>query len=99
MSKEVCKLINSVYGLKEAPNLWHEKFDKVLISNGYANETKRMLASNFDLKNMGEIDIILGVKITKASVGLLLLQEHYVEKVWVLWWETDLYIVWYKYPP
>ena len=43
-----------------------------------------MLAFNFDLKNIGEPDVILRIKITKTSNGLMLSQEHYVEKVWVL---------------
>lgn len=81
MTKKVCKLVKSVYGLKEAPKQWHEKFDKVLVLNRYANEIKKMLASNFDLKNMGEADVILGIKITKISYGRMLSQEHYVEKV------------------
>lgn len=40
-----------------------------------------MPASNFDLMNMGEIDVIVGIKITKTNNGLILSQEYYVEKV------------------
>ncbi|GJT42925.1 zinc finger, CCHC-type containing protein [Tanacetum coccineum] len=32
---KVCKLIKSLYGLKQAPKQWHQKFDEVVLSNGY----------------------------------------------------------------
>ena len=42
--------------------------------------TKRMLTSHFDMKDMGEADVILGIKISKTSTGLVLSQSHYIEK-------------------
>ena len=33
--KKVCRLVKSLYGLKQAPKQWHEKFDKVMTSNGF----------------------------------------------------------------
>ncbi|KAM7466339.1 hypothetical protein LguiB_013901 [Lonicera macranthoides] len=116
---KVCRLVKSLYGLKQAPKQWHEKFDKVLVSNDYlineadkyiyyksfdtntyviiclyvddmlimgtslyvVNETKKFLTSNFDMKNMGEADVILGIKIIKTCDGLILSQEHYVDKI------------------
>ncbi|GKC94676.1 zinc finger, CCHC-type containing protein [Tanacetum coccineum] len=32
---KMCKLIESLYGLKQAPKQWHQKFDEVVLSNGY----------------------------------------------------------------
>lgn len=33
--KKVCKLVKSLYSLKEAPKQWHEKFNEVIHSNGF----------------------------------------------------------------
>ena len=33
--KKVCRLVKSLYGLKQAPKQWHEKFDKVMMSNDF----------------------------------------------------------------
>ena len=32
---KMCRLVKSLYGLKQAPKQWHEKFDKVIVSNGF----------------------------------------------------------------
>ena len=33
--KKVCKLAKSLYGLKQEVKQWHEKLDKVMLSNGF----------------------------------------------------------------
>ncbi|KAH9670173.1 hypothetical protein KPL70_016878 [Citrus sinensis] len=43
--------------------------------------TKNMLKSKFDMKDMGLADVILGIKISRASNGLILSQTHYVDKI------------------
>ena len=51
-------------------------------SNMYViNETKNMLKSHFDMKDLGEANFILDMKITKAFDGIYLDQSHYVEKI------------------
>ena len=42
--------------------------------------TKLFLSSNFDMKDMGEVDVILGIKITRDSDRIMLSQGHYIEK-------------------
>ncbi|RVW34319.1 Retrovirus-related Pol polyprotein from transposon TNT 1-94 [Vitis vinifera] len=116
--KNVCKLVKSLYGLKQAPKQWHNKFDHVLVTNGYSIndadkciynkyedntcvviclyvddilifgtnlevvcENKKFLGSKFDMKDLGEVEVILGIKITRIPNGLKLSQEHYVEKI------------------
>ena len=50
-------------------------------SLGVIHSTKRFLPSQFDMKDMGEAKVILGVKITKMGDSITLSQEHYVEKI------------------
>ena len=43
--------------------------------------TKRMLSNNFDMKNVGVADIILGIKITRILDGISLSQSHNMDKM------------------
>jgi hypothetical protein len=47
--KKVCKLIKSLYGLKQVLKQWHQKFDEVFLSNGYVlNQADECVYSKFD---------------------------------------------------
>ncbi|GAU26739.1 hypothetical protein TSUD_317370 [Trifolium subterraneum] len=115
---KVCKLDKSLYGLKHAPKQWHEKFDNLMVSNGFrlnesdkciyykcdgnictiiclyvddmlifgsnlsaVNNVKSLLGNNFDMKDLGEASVILGIKFTRSEKGISLDQSHYVEKI------------------
>jgi len=45
------------------------------------NETKKLLSSLFEMKDMGEAYVILGIKIQKTNTGFSLSQSHYIEKM------------------
>ncbi|GKA07712.1 zinc finger, CCHC-type containing protein [Tanacetum coccineum] len=119
---KVCKMINSLYGLKQAPKQWHQKFDEVVLSNGYllnqadkcvcskfdesgkeviiclyvddmlifgtdqvqVDLTKEFLSSRFSMKDIGEADVILGIRIKHESNGIAISQSHYIKKVFLL---------------
>nr|KAJ0186750.1 hypothetical protein LSAT_V11C900460560 [Lactuca sativa] len=116
---KVCKLKKSLYGLKQAPKQWHQKFDDVFLSNGFAlnqaekcvyskfdtsgkgvmiclyvddmlifgtdleevDKTNKFLSSSFDMKDMGEAEVILGIRIRKGNNGISISQSHYIEKI------------------
>ena len=107
-----------LYGLKQAPKQWHEKFDSVMMTNGFKinecdkcvyvkntergsiiiylyvdymlimgsnNEviktTKKMFNNKFNVVDLGVADVMLRIKISKTSYGLILSQSHYIEKI------------------
>ncbi|GKA88615.1 zinc finger, CCHC-type containing protein [Tanacetum coccineum] len=43
--------------------------------------TKEFLSSRFFMKDMGEADVILGIRIKHESNGIAISQSHYIEKV------------------
>ncbi|GJT46114.1 zinc finger, CCHC-type containing protein, partial [Tanacetum coccineum] len=67
---KVCKLIKSLYGLKQAPNKFEES----------GGPDKGILSSRFSMKDMGEANVILGIKIKHESNGIAISQSHYIEK-------------------
>ena len=44
------------------------------------NEVKSFLSKSFDMKDLGEANVILNIKLIKNESGITLLQSHYVEK-------------------
>ena len=44
-------------------------------------DSKSFIRSKFDMKDLGEAKMILGIKILRTPKGLNLSQEHYVEKI------------------
>ncbi|GKB09924.1 zinc finger, CCHC-type containing protein [Tanacetum coccineum] len=58
---------------------WHQKFDDVVLSSGFilnqsnktdqdqVDKTKEFLSSNFSMKDTGEPDVILGIRITRED--------------------------------
>ena len=57
--------------------------DDLLIfgSNLHVINEKNMFRSHFDMKDLGEANFILGMKITKTCDGIFLDLSHYVEKI------------------
>ncbi|KAL0298331.1 UNVERIFIED_CONTAM: Retrovirus-related Pol polyprotein from transposon TNT 1-94 [Sesamum radiatum] len=116
--RKVCKLVKSLYRLKQAPKQWHEKFDQTILAFGFTvnendkciyckvkgdriiilclyvgdilligscieiiTETKSFLKNKFEMKDMGEADVILGIKLIRSTDGIAISQSHYIEKI------------------
>jgi hypothetical protein len=45
------------------------------------NEVKIFLCQSFDMKDLGEADLILNIKLIKGENGITLTQSHYAEKI------------------
>jgi tRNA(Ser,Leu) C12 N-acetylase TAN1 len=45
------------------------------------NRVKSFLSKSFDMKDLGEADVILNIKLIKNGSGITLSQSHYVEKI------------------
>ncbi|GKC44945.1 zinc finger, CCHC-type containing protein, partial [Tanacetum coccineum] len=44
-------------------------------------KTKKFLSSRFSMKDMGEADVILGIKIKRKNKGIVITQSHYIKKI------------------
>src|ERR1044071_1108930 len=45
------------------------------------NEVKSFLSKSFAMKDLGQADVILNIKLIRDESGITLTQSHYVEKV------------------
>ncbi|GKA33511.1 zinc finger, CCHC-type containing protein [Tanacetum coccineum] len=45
------------------------------------DKTKKFLSSRFSMKDMGEADVILGIKIKRENKGIVITQSHYIDKI------------------
>ena len=57
--------------------------DMLIISTNMhgINDTKNYLTSTFKMKDLNEVDTILGIKVRKHSGGFALCQSHYINKI------------------
>ncbi|GJU07557.1 zinc finger, CCHC-type containing protein [Tanacetum coccineum] len=45
------------------------------------DKTKKFLSSKFSMKDMGEADVILGIKIKRKNKGIVITKSHFIEKI------------------
>ncbi|GJY38042.1 zinc finger, CCHC-type containing protein [Tanacetum coccineum] len=51
------------------------------IDQDQVDKTKEFLSSNLSMKDMGEADVILGIRIKHEDKGITITQSHYIEKI------------------
>ncbi|RVW67994.1 Retrovirus-related Pol polyprotein from transposon RE1 [Vitis vinifera] len=67
---KVCKRRRSLYGLKQSPRAWFERFTKVVKKHGYSQE--------FEIKDLGNLKYFLGMEIARSRKGIFVSQRKYV---------------------
>ncbi|PKI52901.1 hypothetical protein CRG98_026732 [Punica granatum] len=76
-----------VFKRKNNPTGGSPTFKGRLVAKGFrtdlegVRETKEYLTSNFKMKDLNDVDTILGIKVQKHERGFALNQSHYIEKV------------------
>nr|KYP36589.1 Retrovirus-related Pol polyprotein from transposon TNT 1-94 [Cajanus cajan] len=82
---KVCRLLKSLYGLKQAPKQWHEKFDQVLLNDGFSSSSADKCVYT---KSMNDDCVIIClyvddmlIFVVRKGDSILLSQRHYVERL------------------
>nr|GEV60134.1 zinc finger, CCHC-type [Tanacetum cinerariifolium] len=52
-----------------------------LTDQNQVDKTKKFLSSRFSMKDMGEANVILSIKIKRENKGIVITQSHYIEKI------------------
>nr|GEV39114.1 zinc finger, CCHC-type [Tanacetum cinerariifolium] len=90
-------VLSNCYLLNQADKCVYNKFDEsgkgVIIclyvddmlifgtNQVYVNLTKKFLSFRFSMKDMGEVDVIIGIRIKHGSNRILISQSYYIENV------------------
>ncbi|RVW73427.1 Retrovirus-related Pol polyprotein from transposon TNT 1-94 [Vitis vinifera] len=83
---KVCRLQKSLYGLKQSPRAWFERFTKVVKGYGFVqcdheekiDLLKKLLTKEFEIKDLGNLKYFLGMEIARSKKGIAVSQRKYV---------------------
>ncbi|RVW27695.1 Retrovirus-related Pol polyprotein from transposon RE1 [Vitis vinifera] len=72
----VCKLKKSLYGHKESPRAWYNRFAKIMTRE--VERLKKVLATEFEVKDLGQMRYFLGMEVARSRKGISISQRKYV---------------------
>ncbi|GJW76788.1 zinc finger, CCHC-type containing protein [Tanacetum coccineum] len=80
---KVCKLINKFDESGKGVIICLYVDDMLIFGTDqvHIDLTKKFLSSRFSMKDIGEVDVVLGIRIKHESNGISISQSHYIEKV------------------
>nr|GEZ20909.1 zinc finger, CCHC-type [Tanacetum cinerariifolium] len=79
----VCKLVNKFDDSDKGVIIFLYVDDMLIFGTDQSqvDKTKKFLSSRFSMKDMGEADVIFGIKIKRENKGIVITQSHYIEKI------------------
>ncbi|GJV85716.1 ribonuclease H-like domain-containing protein [Tanacetum coccineum] len=71
----VCLLQRSLYGLKQVPRAWFQRFA------AYATRVITSLHKEFSMTDLGPLNYFLGISVTRNSSGMFIFQQKYATEI------------------
>ncbi|MBW0517754.1 hypothetical protein O181_057469 [Austropuccinia psidii MF-1] len=96
--KQYCLHLNKeIYGLKQAPLAWYTRLQKwlqnaVFVTSIFGKDIhifKKEINNEFEIKDMGPPNLLLGMKISQLEEGIGMDQQHFVESLLELYGMQD----------
>jgi len=86
---KVFKLKKVLYGLKQSPRAWFERFSRAMQRFGYKHSqadhtlfikqnSKHRLANEFEIKDFGNLKYFLSIEVARSKYSIFISQQKYI---------------------